>query len=605
MDNIFQIGGQAAGSSFIGRKTFVGNLRKNFLDGQVRMAKSFVGLTRIGKTSAVAKAFEDVPKDVLYIYENLNEWGSYIEIWQDICCEIRRYLLQRGELDAEVGTYLSSMEDEALKWIVFSRNIKRIFEYLAGQEIKTILVLDEFDNAATLFEKETKYFELFRTLFSSSKFHVFAITISRRNLYTIEEATYQSSTFHGVLDIVPFKGFDAADMAEYFAVFERQGIGLNEEQKEKIIYYAGNLPYLLSVLGHYIMEAAEAGEAIDIDSIFLNRCKTINDYYRDCLKHLERDGDLKRIVPFIVGPNIGVTQNDKDELFNLGYFREENGELIAIAKYFADFLSANMVSLSIWDNIIGLEKKLKLLIEKELPALVRQYRAGGDKALDIQRVILRRTKEISRGDLARYDAFIANNKKVFNIDSTYLDVMSMADAVKILKANWQEIFSKYFGNALFSALEHKFAKCVMARNPVAHGHEEYLTELDKREVDVFCKQFFDLLSGAGCEMGEPEESYVEVAKNFPADTIETAKLEPFEKPPQSLLNQKVRIYVFEKGSRKNLRCRVEGKYLGTISQTYLAGRNLDDFIGKTFEGTVERVDEERVGIALGQPAPTA
>ena len=63
--------------------------------------------------------------------------------------------------------------------------------------------------------------------------------------------------------------------------------------------------------------------------------------------------------------------------------------------------------------------------------------------------------------------------------------------------------------------------------------------------------------------------------------------------------------MFEKGSRKNLRCRVEGKYLGTIAQTYLAGRNLDDFIGKTFEGTVERVDEERVGIALGQPAPTA
>ncbi len=603
MDNIFQIGGQAAGSSFIGRKTFVGNLRKNFLDGRVRMAKSFVGLTRIGKTSAVAKAFEHVPEDVLYIYENLNEWGSYIEIWQDICCEIRRYLLRLGELEAEVGAYLSSMEDEALKWIVFSRNIKRIFEYLAEREIKTILVLDEFDNAATLFEKETKYFELFRTLFSSSKFHVFAITISRRNLYTIEEATYQSSTFHGVWDIVPFKGFDAADMAEYFAIFEQQGIDLDGTQKEKIIYYAGNLPYLLSVMGHYIMEAAEAGEEIDIDSIFLSRCKTINDYYRDCLKHLERDGDLKRIVPFVVGPNIGVTQNDKDELFNLGYFREENGELIAIAKYFSDFLSANMVSLSIWDNIIGLEKKLKLLIEKELPALVRRYQAGGDNALDIQRVILSRTEEISRGDLMRYDAFIANNKKVFNIDSAYLDVMSMADAVKILKANWQEVFSKYFNNELFSALEYKFSKCSMARNPVAHGHEEYLTELDKREVDVFCKQFFDLLSAADGEMGEMEESYVDVAKNFPADMIEAVKLGPFEKPPLELLHRRVRIYVFEKGRNKNLRGIVEGKYRGTIAQTYLSGRNLDDCIGKELQGMVEKVDEDRVVIALEPSAP--
>ena len=68
-------------------------------------------------------------------------------------------------IDTDVQGYLSSVRTGDARWMIFSRNVKRIFEYLAKKEIKTILVLDEFDRAETLFQNETKRFELFRTLF--------------------------------------------------------------------------------------------------------------------------------------------------------------------------------------------------------------------------------------------------------------------------------------------------------------------------------------------------------------------------------------------------------------------------------------------------------
>ena len=110
--------------------------------------------------------------------------------------------------------------------------------------------------------------------------------------------------------------------------FEARGIELDDEQKEKIITTREICLYLLSILGHYIIETADEGKDIDIDSIFLNRCKAITDYYRDCRKHLERDGDLKRLIPFVIGPNVGVTKNDRDELINLGYLQIENVSLL-------------------------------------------------------------------------------------------------------------------------------------------------------------------------------------------------------------------------------------------------------------------------------------
>ena len=64
MENIFQIGAQVTGGSFIGRRQLIAQFRKWFLEGSHRVCKSIVGLTRIGKSSFVSQVFLDLPSDI-------------------------------------------------------------------------------------------------------------------------------------------------------------------------------------------------------------------------------------------------------------------------------------------------------------------------------------------------------------------------------------------------------------------------------------------------------------------------------------------------------------------------------------------------------------
>ncbi len=595
MDNLFQIGGQVSGDSFIGREKFVKDIQKNFIDSKIRTAKSIVGLTRMGKSSAIINSFSEIPEKLIYIYENLSEFDEYCQMWQDICYKINSKIKEMNIQEDFVKDYFSNMEKDDIPWIALLNSVKFIFKYLSEKNIKTILVLDEFDNASELFGKKTNYFELLRTIFSGSQYNVFAITISRRNLYTIEGATYQSSTFHGVLDIVHFKGFNELDMKEYFDVFTKYQIYLDENQKEKIIYYAGNVPYLLSIIGHYIIETINNDEDVDIDKIFLDKCKAINDYYRDCIKHLERDNDLRRMIPFVIGPNVGVTQNDKDELFNLGYFREEDGKLIAISEYFMEFLSVNMLEINIWDNIISLEKKLKQLIEREMTRIVRHYSATGDNLNDVFHDIMEKTSGINAGDVSRYDSFISKNKTVFSIDSTYLDVMSMADAIKIMKECWNDIFSEYFNNDLYGDWKLKFEKCSRARNPVAHGHEEYLSDLDKQEVDTYCKQVFDSLAVNIKKITPVNTPYLIVAKNNLASQSFKPSFSGFVEHVDNLLGETVDMKVLEIGGKEknNLRGKIDEKYKAVIPSNYLKGIDLKKKIGQKVTVVPEKINHNQ------------
>ena len=493
MDNIFKIGSQVTGESFIGRKEYLNTFKKLFLDNNNRVAKSIIGITRIGKSSLIANIFNNISDDILFIDENVKEHSAYIALWKDICFKIKKFIENRDDLQY-LNKYVNNIIDQDnISWVIFSNCIKDIFEYLSSMNIKTIFILDEFDHAQSIFT-ETKHFELFRTIFSGAKYNVFAITISRRNLYIIEGTTYQSSTFHGVLESIYLKGFNNDDMKEYFDIFNRYNINLNEDDKNKIIYYAGNSPYLLSILGYYIVEEYKEHSNINIDEIFKNKCKAINDYYRDCIKHLERDDNLRKIIPFIIGPNVGVTNYDKEELINLGYLEDYNGKLVSISEYFSIFLSSSLLNMSIWDDIINLEKCIKSLLDIEFNNMKINYGVNTKDKMSAQKSILLNTPGIYEKSIKTLEHYIQDNRYTFNKNSTYFDVMSLKDCFKIINFRWQDIFMKYFHNDKYSDWEMKFNKCARARNPVAHGHEEYLTDLEKHEIDIYCREIFDLLS---------------------------------------------------------------------------------------------------------------
>lgn len=594
MDNIFCIGGQVRGASFIGRKQEVESLRNNFVKSSVKTAKSIIGLTRTGKSSFVDNAFLDIPETekILYVNVTLGDF-SYYEMWQDIMWKLKKQLQHKGLMDDEIEDLLSNFDEDELKWVKLNHSIKDTFECLNEVDIKVILVLDEFDRASIVFENDTKKYDLLRELLSSPKYNIFAITISRRNLYIIEGTTYQSSTLHGVLDPIYFKGFNETDIGEYYKVLEKYDIYLNEEQKSEIEYYAGSSPYLLSIFGNKLVERKKANKSIDITDVFQNDCKLINDYYRDIQKHLERDGDLKRLVPFVIGPNIGVTQNDRDELVNLGYLLFSEDRTIAVSEYFTQFLSINMLNFSIWDAIISVEKKIKQVIEREMGGLIDFYEVFGETIKDIEREIIKNTPGAQK-NISMYDNFIDSTQKKFFKTCTYFDVMSLSDSLKIISNAWS-VFSKYFKETEYSEWREKFDKCGKARNPVAHGHEEYITDIEKQEIDIYCKDILDSIGKVPAEKQGLMVSDDELIK----------KSASYNTMNEIMKNLKYGEYVFygeTVGNNKNLRGRIisNGEYMGQKGSIGKAcfdsiSRNAADFKKKRMIVTIKGMNQQNKG----------
>lgn len=598
MDNIFCIGGQVRGDSFIGRKTEVKSLRNLFVDSSVKTAKAIIGLTRTGKSSFVDNAFLDIPETekILYVNVTLGDF-LYYEMWQDIMWKLKKQLQRKELLDDELKELLSNFDEEELKWVKLNHTVKDTFEYLNELEIKVILVLDEFDKASVVFENDTKKYDMLRELLSSPKYNLFAITISRRNLNTIEGTTYQSSTLHGVLDPIYFKGFTDEDVKEYYDVLDNTyDICLSDDQKREIEYYAGTSPYLLSIFGNKLVERKKAGRSIDISDVFQNDCKLINDYYRDIQRHLERDGDLKRLIPFVIGPNIGVTQNDRDELVNLGYLLLDEDRTIAVSEYFTQFLSINMLNFSTWDAIISVEKKIKQIIEREMDKLIDFYQVYGESVKDIEREIIQNTLGAQK-NISMYDAFIDSTQKKFFKTCTYFDAMSLNDSLKIVANAWC-VFSKYFKESEYGEWREKFDKCGNARNPVAHGHEEYITDIEKQEIDIYCKEILESINEVSADkLGIilTEEELVAKSATYNTVTEVVKNLNPGE----------YLFYGEETGPKKNLKGTIisEGEYKdekGSISKACFESisRNAGEFKNKRIVVKIRERNPQNNGFIL-------
>ncbi len=519
MDNIFQVGGQVSGSSFIGRKSLLEKFRRIYLDSSSRVCKSVVGLTRIGKSSFASELFSKVPQNIILIREDLKEIPSYAELWQDISYTLEDALKERNLNTPDLGECISILNSfNNVPWIKFIRYVKKLFSKIKEAGFKVIIVIDEFDYAQELFKNETKYYELFRTLFSAPEYSISALLISRRSLHVIEGATYQSSTFHGVFDPIQFPGFENDDLEEYYSVFDSFGIKLADEDKSIIEFYAGRLPFLLSILGHYIVEEyAFKNTCVNIHELFLTKCKAINDYYRDCIKHLERDNDLNRIIPFVTGPNFGVTKSDKDELISSGYLIVRNNTFIPISEYFQSFLTVARISFPLGVMITSVEKLLKEIVKTE-------NLSADDLRLNDQMTapkFLSDIVNIDQESINRYTIFISSVKKNFGKESTFLDVLSLKHVVRIIKLFWNVNFSRYFNNDPADTWNIKFDLCAKARNPVQHAHEDYYSEAEKCEIDNYCKQIIDCLSKKHVKNTDSNQSCI---KNIKSDKETTSSV---------------------------------------------------------------------------------
>lgn len=197
---------------------------------------------------------------------------------------------------------------------------------------------------------------------------------------------------------------------------------------------------------------------------------------------------VEKLVGIIVGPKIGVVEGDISVLENMGYLYSDGSLYFSVSKHFTNALRRMPLNVDTWNSILGLEKKLKAMIRKQI--LMHNFA----EVIDYDMWINIFENIGSTGALDIYDKFIADSMNEYKCDVDMLDVCSMDIAVSILQYYWEEWFSQFFDNDSWDKWENRLRMCASARNPMAHGHEEFLTVEAKASVNEYCDLIIKMLS---------------------------------------------------------------------------------------------------------------
>ena len=616
INNIFVVGPEVKGESQIGYKRYL-NQFTNILLNTINNI-SITGLKRFGKTSiakeVISRVKTESEKKIITIFIDLAKQRSFPDFLMAVRNGLEDEIMGEDSLAERISQNtifnryrdrLNAVEPESK---TYRDTLESIFKWIAKQEIRVILAIDEFDAASDLF-KETADFEFLRDLSANRDIAISLVLISRRQLYMIEKKNFNNSTFHGVVQTYPINGFDQEDLNEFFYTLkDKYEIELNEYSCERLSYYCGQSPYLFSMFAYDIVDDNAAGKEINIDAIYRRREIDIENYYKSIFACLNNDmidvegaygevSTVEKLVGVIVGPKISVVENDISVLKKMGYLYSEGERYYSISQHFTNALRRIPLNIDTWTAILGLEKKLKSMVRKQIMLKHNVELIDYDLWVEIFEKIG------ATGTLDTYDKFIADSMSEYKCNVDMLDVCSMDVAVSIIQFYWEEWFSQFFNYDTWDKWESKLRMCASARNPMAHGHEEFLSVEAKASVTEYCDSIIKLLSKTNACVDVVTELKKEenirksnVRRQYYNISFDNVSIELQGKKCVMIAaeqnNKGIKGYISLDG--KNYTCTVgKNKWL----QRY-PGTSISEHIGKEFNVTIALVNEAQNTIQI-------
>lgn len=497
MDNPFMVGCEVVGDQFIGRREWLDRLERGMLRDNQRFGSLAInGLPRIGKSSLVRNALLGRKslrrKDIIRVILSVGDFESFPALMSEM---IRRVY---DEIEDANGLTMA-MERVAepflkfteMSWQQMAYSIERFFSLLRRNGRKLVLVLDEFDFAVRTFGDGVHHFQFLRGLASRAEFNISVILISRKELRLIEQVAHGGSTLHGVFETVSLHGFSDADLDEGFKRFDDIGISLTEQQKSDLLFHAGRSPLLFAALGH---EIAATGSAVDMSEIYERCSQQFLNYYASLLSLMKQEDLYEKMLQVFIGPRYDLTTYDVTSLMSRGYVHQDaNGRFQTVSAHFVEYIrTIGRVEFGqTLNTVLDTERKMRLVVERELVDLF-----GTEWPAELQR----RNQSLDAQkrwiiDYKKVETTRQSNRKLYNdrASANLLHVISLRELVNIIREYWNERFSTLFPNAAPPAWFDRFNKLVRARNPLAHGTPEYLSDLEIQEVDLVCRQIQETL----------------------------------------------------------------------------------------------------------------
>ena len=255
---MFIVGPYVTGEQSIGREKEIGELMRNIKDN---VNIPVQGLPRIGKTSLVKETIfrfdqsADVSTPLFFEFtltrkpENKNQF--YMELDDFLKNLINR---EHRELIDDFKRLKKNFGNTYAFYIKIYKLIYRI------QQRTLYIVIDEMDYAHESLRGELQNL---RELGNQSDC-IRLITISRHSLNSIFPLGNDGSNLPGIFaEPIHLKGYEADDVTLFKRVLTQFYPALNTQIWEKILYYCGNIPILLSIFASRL--TADSANLKDID----------------------------------------------------------------------------------------------------------------------------------------------------------------------------------------------------------------------------------------------------------------------------------------------------------------------------------------------------
>lgn len=514
-DNVFLVGPPLPAENIIGYRSIRRTLRTWAYGPSSGI--SLHGMHRTGKTSLAREQCRNISNDaaakIAAVYVNMaNVTADEGKSWYDtlLGCMIGTLEreLSKKILPAQIPGLEAALKNfrDAPTGNDYRDCFRWVFVVAKEAGWKTRIVLDEFDRAAEPDGFQTKAdYELFRSL-SGPDTEVGLMLISRRELYLIEKVNTNNSVFNGAFKKYSLPGFQETDgsgdgrihrdMTDYYKALKEYDIQLTQEEKEELQYFTGWNPYLLSIFGFELADAAVNDlPRPTMRQIYVRSITMFRDYMDTVYSRLDGDARLKgetsyaqKLVGIVIGPMIGVTQEDVELFDALGYLRRigtGEREYQCVSGVFTRYLANKRIQSDAWTELMELDGTLRLLIERELDPPADHLTQ--DQWFAVLADVFLRADQQPNFSSKNYLRDIKVNEDTYHTTLPVLQVISMKDCFRILRAYWQENFSRYFDNDLLSAWEEQFEICGAARNPYAHNTAKLvMTAEQQAQIRGYC-----------------------------------------------------------------------------------------------------------------------
>ena len=496
-DNVFKTVVRVSGESMIGYERYQKVLLEYAMFEDTSTGVSVSGMHQFGKSSlmdVICNAVEKQTEKYISVTVNLAELCSAPEdlmfrMIKNVTDTLKRSIRRRGINDPFIQEDIEDICSRQSDSQEFRGYFKQLFEDL-GQHVHIVFVIDEFDSAVGFSMADD---ELLRTLMTTPKYNVSLFMVSRRQLQYIVNDNRCNSTLPANTNNVYIAGFNQEDRNKFFDIFPRlYQTELTEKEKKTIEFYAGNSPCIYSHIGHALVREILDGRKPDVEAICLQKSRDFRTYYEVVMQRLESDGIAGDLYSVVIGPTVGISAQQVDALEMSGYLTRDSDTYYSFSPYFVLMLGENKMDVSEGERVLEVDRRIKRIVEEQLN---RFGIAAADKQKYEYFLQKKYQQEGKIYNPETYDRFISTTRRRYNTECTLLDVMSLGNTIdSFVEPLWEECFAQYFGNAPYRDWKPLFQKCCMARDPLMHGHREFLSKQDCTIVAGYCDKILTMLA---------------------------------------------------------------------------------------------------------------